>query len=77
VGLAIGGNDNLYVANYNGDSIIKITQNKEVSVISNKVVRPYYLLYDPLSNKLFATVQGNDALIEIDTNDSKQPITTR
>lgn len=78
IGLAIDGNDNLYVANYNGDSIIKITQNKEVSVISNKVVRPYYLLYDPFSNKLFVTVQGSDALVEIITRpDSKQPITTR
>ena len=78
VGLAIDGNDNLYVANYGGDSIIKITQNKEVSVISNKVVRPYYLLYDPFSNKLFVTVQGNDALVEINTSlDSKEPITTR
>ena len=77
VGLAIDGNDNLYVANYGGDSIIKITQNKEVSVISNKVVRPYYLLYDPFSNKLFATVQGNDALVEITTSpDSKEPITS-
>ncbi|OGI06417.1 MAG: hypothetical protein A3I68_01455 [Candidatus Melainabacteria bacterium RIFCSPLOWO2_02_FULL_35_15] len=78
VGLAIDGNDNLYVANYGGDSIIKITQNKEVSVISDKVVRPYYLLYDPFSNKLFVTVQGSDALIEIITRpDSKQPITAR
>ena len=78
VGLAIDGNDNLYVANYSGDSIIRITQNKEVSLISNKVVRPYYLLYDPFSNKLFATVQGNDALVEITTSpDSKQPITAR
>lgn len=78
VGLAIDGNDNLYVANYGGDSIIKITQSKEVSIISNKVVRPYYLLYDPFSNKLFATVQGNDALVEISTKpDSKEPITSR
>ena len=78
VGLAIDGNDNVYVANYSGDSIIKITQNKEISVISNKVVRPYYLLYDPFSNKLFATVQGNDALVEINTSpDSKQPITAK
>lgn len=78
IGLAIDGNDNLYVANYGGNSIIKITQNKEVSVISDKVVRPYYLLYDPFSNKLFVTVQGNDALVEIITRpDSKQPITAR
>ena len=78
VGLAIDRNDNLYVANYSGDSIIKITQNKEVSVISNKLVRPYYLLYDSFSNKLFATVQGNDALVEISTTqDAKEPITSR
>ena len=76
VGLAIDGNDNVYVANYSGDSILKITQHKEVSVISNRVIRPYYLLFDALSNKLFATVQGNDALVEINTNpNSKQPIT--
>ena len=78
VGLAIDKDDNLYVANYSSDSIIKITQNKEVSFISNKVIRPYYLLYDLLSNKLFATIQGNDSLVEINTSpDSKQPITAR
>ncbi len=77
VGLAIDGNDNLYIANYNGNSIIKITQNKEVSVISNKVIKPYYLLFDSVANKLFVTVQGNDALVEINTSsDSKQPITS-
>ncbi len=76
VGLAVDGSDNVYVANYNGDSIIKISQDKEVSVVSNKVIRPYYLLFDSLANKLFVTVQGNDSLVEINTNpDSKQPIT--
>ncbi len=78
VGIAVDSNDNIYVANYNGDSIIKITQNKEVSIISSKVVKPYYLLYDTFSNKLFATIQGNDSLVEINTSSiSKQPITAR
>lgn len=78
VGIAVDSNDNVYVANYNGDSIIRITPDKEVSIISSKVIKPYYLLYDSFSNKLFATIQGNDSLVEINTNStSKQPITAR
>lgn len=78
VGLAIDQNDNLYVANYSGDTIVKITPNKEISVLVDKIIRPYYLLYDSLTKKLFVTVQGNDALVEIDTaNISKEPITAR
>jgi len=78
VGLAIDKNDNLYVANYNGNSIVKITPNKEISVLVNNIVRPYYLFYDQASNKLFSTVQGRDALVEIDTeNVSGNPLTLR
>lgn len=78
VGLTIDENDNLYVANYNGDSIVKITQSKEIFVVVNNVIKPYYLFYDSSSRKLFATVQGNDSLLEIDTsNISKYPVTSR
>ena len=78
VGLAIDENDNLYVANYGGDSITKITPDKEASILVSKIIRPYYLFYDTLSKKLLVTVQGNDALVEVDTlNVSKQPITSR
>ncbi|MBI3591560.1 MAG: tetratricopeptide repeat protein [Candidatus Melainabacteria bacterium] len=78
LGLAVDENDNLYVANYNGNSILKISPNKTVSVIVEKVIKPYYLFYDFRLSKLYATVQGNDSLVEIDTqNLLKQPITTR
>lgn len=78
VGLAIDENDNLYVANYSGDSITKITPLKDVSFLINKIIKPYYLLYDTSTKKLFVTVQGNDSLVEIDTlNISKQPITSK
>lgn len=82
VGLAIDKNDNLYVANYSGDSIVKvkitISPEKEVTVLVDNIVKPYYLFYDTATSKLFATVQGSDSLIEIDiTNVSKQPITAR
>ena len=78
VGLAVDENDNLFVANYSGDSIIKVAPTKEVIVLINKIVKPYYLFYDNGTRKLFATVQGNDSLVEIDTSSSsKQPITSR
>lgn len=78
VGLAIDENDNLYVANYNNGSIVKITPHKEVSILVQKLEKPYYLLYDSSSKKLYATAQGNNSLIEIDTlNVSKQPLTSR
>lgn len=78
IGLAVDENDNVYVANYNGDSIIKITQNKDIFVLVNQIAKPYYLFYDTQSKKLFATAQGNDSLVEIDTaNVAKQPITSR
>jgi len=78
VGLAIDEDDNIYVANYNGNSIVRITQDREVIVLVDKITRPYYLFYDKRVNKLFATVQGNDSLIEIDTrNIGKLPITFR
>lgn len=78
VGLAIDENDNLYVANYNGDSIVKVTPDRDVAILVSMILRPYYLLYDTSSSRLFATVQGNDSLVEIDThNVSKNPITSR
>lgn len=78
VGLAIDDNDNLYVANYNGNSIVRISQDRQVTVVIDKVTRPYYLFFDKATAKLFATVQGNDALVEIDTkNITKLPITFR
>lgn len=76
VGLAIDNQDNLYIANFNGNSIVKVTPNKEISILVNNIVKPYYLLYDQGSKKLFSTVQGNDALVEIDIEHaSKHPIT--
>ncbi len=78
VGIAVDENDNLFVANYSGNSIIKITPEKLVSVLIDRLEKPYYVFYDSTSNKLYATVQGNGSLIEIDTkNVSKQPITSR
>lgn len=78
IGLAIDENDNLFVANYKNGSIVQITPNKEVSYLVQKLEKPYYLFYDSSTKKLFATVQGNNALVEIDTgNILKQPITSR
>ena len=78
VGIAVDENDNLFVANYSGNSIIKITPEKSVSVLIDRIEKPYYVFYDSTSNKLYATIQGNGSLIEIDTkNVSRQPITSR
>ena len=78
VGLAIDGANNLYVANYKSNSILKITPDKTVSILQDGIKNPYYLFHDPFSNKLFVTVQGNDALVEIDTYPvEKRPVTSR
>ncbi len=78
VGVAIDDSDNLYIANYNGNSIAKVSPERMVTIIIDKIVRPYYLYFDKSTAKLFATVQGNDSLIEIDTkNITKLPITFR
>lgn len=77
VGLALDNFDNLYVANYNNGSIIKVTQNKDVSIIANNLIKPYYLFYDSSLKKLFATVQGNNSIVEIETNTISNPITSR
>lgn len=78
VGIATDENDNLYIANYNGNSIAIVTPTRQVSLLTDKIVKPYYLFYDNPSKKLFATVQGNDSLVEIDTvNVVKHPITSR
>lgn len=78
VGLTVDENDNLYVANYTTGSIVKITQDKSVSVVVDKIVRPYYLFYDSATGNLYATVQGDDSLIEIPLKDvAAQPITSR
>ena len=76
IGLTIDEHDNLYVANYNGNSIVKISPNKTISVVVDKLSKPYYLFYDSALSKLYATVQGNDSLVEIDTR-SHEPITSR
>lgn len=77
IGLTIDDQDNLYVANYTGDSIVKISPDKTISILVDKVTKPYYLYLDPKTNKLYATLQGNDSLVEIDTRNSNEPITSR
>lgn len=77
IGLAIDRQDNLYVANYTGDSIVKISSNKTISILVDKLAKPYYLFYDSALSKLYATVQGNNSLVEIDISPSNEPITSR
>lgn len=78
VGLTVDENNNLYVANYVGDSIVKITPDRNLSVVVDKIVKPYYLFYDLTTSSLYATVQGDNSLIEIPLkNIASQPITSR
>ena len=78
VGLAIDEKDNLFIANYSDGSIVRVTPDKQVSYLVQKLEKPYYLFYDLRTKKLFATTQGNNALVEIDVSGiSKQPITSR
>ena len=78
LGLATDENDNLFIANYNEGTIVRVTQEKEISIIATRLLKPYFLFYDTNTKKLFVTVQGNNTLVQIDTaNLSQNPVTSR
>ena len=63
--IAIDKNDNIFVANYSANTIVKITPEGNSSIFS-KVQKPYCLFYDNQSNKLYVTEQETNKLIKFD-----------
>ncbi len=61
VGLAIDKYDNIYVANYDGNNILKITKGGNVSVFMDKVSQPYFLYIK--DDVLYISEQGNDVVV--------------
>ena len=62
IGLAIDSFDNLYVANYESDNILKINPQGKVYVFMDKVYKPYYLYIK--NDILYISEQANNILIK-------------
>ena len=61
IGLAIDSYDNIYVANYDANNILKVTKNGDVNVFMDKVSQPYFLyIRDEI---LYISEQGNDVVM--------------
>lgn len=65
IGLAVDKDDNLYVANYSANSILKIKPNASVSVFAS-ILKPYCLLYNLQSNRLYVSEQNTNKLVKYD-----------
>ena len=62
VAMTIDIEGNLYVSNYNSGNVIKIKQNKEVSVLIGNLKKPYGLfLRDDI---LYISLQGQNAVLK-------------
>ena len=62
IGLAFDANDNLYVANYDKNNILKINRGGQIFVFMNKIINPYYLMIK--GNNLYITEQGNNTVVK-------------
>ena len=64
-GLAIDKDDNIFVANYSANNIIKLTPEGTPSIYAD-VKKPYCLIYDKAHNRLYVTEQGTNKLLKFD-----------
>ena len=69
MGLAIDKYDNIYVANFDADNILKITKSGNVSIFMNKVSKPYFLYIK--DDVLYISEQGNDVVLTYNLATSK------
>ena len=65
IGLAIDKDNNLYVANYSANNIIKIAPNNVATIFAD-INKPYCLTYDLAHNRLYVTEQDTNKLIKYD-----------
>jgi Tfp pilus assembly protein PilF len=57
-------NGNLYVANYISGDVVTVAPNGQISTLKKGYGKPYYLYFDPLSNRLFVSEQqGNQVSV--------------
>lgn len=61
IGLECDDAGNIYVANYNGDNVLKISNKGAVSVLVGNVKKPYCLHIT--GNLLFISSQGTNSVI--------------
>ena len=62
IGLAVDSQDNLYVANYNKNNILKINKSGQIVIFMNRITNPYYLLIK--GNNMYISEQGNNTVIK-------------
>mgnify|MGYP002910390470 CR=1 FL=1 len=61
IGLAFDSMDNLYVANYAKNNILKINKAGQIFTFMTGVTNPYYLIIK--GNNLYITEQGNNTVL--------------
>ena len=62
IGLAIDKFDNIYVANFENNNILKISPNGRIHIFMEKVYKPYYLyIHD---ETLYISEQNNNIVIK-------------
>ena len=61
IGIAIDKYDNIYVANFDANNILKITKGGNVSVFMDKISKPYFLYIK--DDILYISEQGNDVVL--------------
>ena len=62
IGLAFDAMDNLYVANYAKNNILKINKAGQVYTFMANITNPYYLIIK--GNMMYITEQGNNTVIK-------------
>ena len=62
IGLAFDSMDNLYVANYAKNNILKINKAGQIYTFMDKITNPYYLIVK--GSYMYITEQGNNTVIK-------------
>ena len=69
IGMAIDAYDNIYIANYDANNILKVTKGGSVSVFMEKVSQPYFLYIK--NEVLYISEQGNDVVLTYNLENTK------
>ncbi len=62
VGIATDSLNNLYIANYNANNILKVSPYGAISVFISKADKPYYIYIK--DDILFVSCQGSNSIIK-------------
>ena len=66
IGIAVDDNNNLYIANYNKDNVLKVSNSGQVSVVLGNVSKPYIIYIK--GNMLYVSSQGSNSVIRYKLN---------